>query len=234
MRLRAARIQSGRCSAPNLCVTATERMITMARMTRLGALVVAAMLLTGCAASSAAPVETAAPQASHTMPDGSTMAGAEHGAHGEYDAHAADGEGPSEAAEMICGGQVATAVAATARLAEPVEPSSTWDAPMYTCTYDIDGAAVVLSVHDTTDVGAGEQHYAELQASLGADDIDGLLGLGLPSFSTGDGIVAFLRDGKTLVVDATALPSGFAGEMTQDEAAYAIATAVLGCWVEHD
>lgn len=221
----------------------------MARTTWIGTIAIAAMLMTGCAAVEAAPAD--APAASHTMPDGSVMDGAEHGAHGdaeathtmpdgtvmegaEHGAHATSDAEPSEAARMICDGQVATAVASTFRLDAEVTPTSGWDAPMFTCTYDIEGAPLVLSVHDTTDVAAGEEHYAELQRTLGADDIEGLLGLGLPSFSDDEGVVAFLRDGKTLVVDATALPDGFAGEMTHNEAAYAIASAVLGCWVEHD
>lgn len=222
----------------------------MARTTWIGSIAIAAMLMTGCAAVEAAPAEPAASASSHAMPDGSVMDGAEHGEHAEADthtmpdgtvmdgaehgAHDASASEPSEAAGMICDGQVATAVAATFRLDGNVTPSSTWDAPMFTCTYEIDGAPLVLSVHDTADVAAGEAHYAELQRTLEADDIEGLLGLGLPSFSDDEGVVAFLRDGKTLVVDATALPNGFAGEMTRNEAAYAIATAVLGCWVEHD
>lgn len=219
----------------------------MARTTWLGTIAIAALLMTGCAAVEAAP---ASPEASHTMSDGTTMEGSEHGEHAEAETHTMpdgtemDGDEhgvhdasttePSEAARMICDGQVATAVTATFRLDDEITPSSTWDAPTFTCTYEIDGAPLVLSVHDTTDVAAGEEHYAELQRTLEADDIEGLLGLGLPSFSDEDGVVAFLRDGKTLVVDATALPNGFAGEMTRNEAAYAIATAVLGCWVEHD
>ncbi|WP_405217027.1 hypothetical protein [Agrococcus sp. Ld7] len=223
----------------------------MARTTWLGTIAIAAMLMTGCAATTAAPAEAPSPAPSHTMPDGTVMDGAEHGAHGdaeathtmpdgtvmegaEHGAHAASDAEPSEAARMICDGQVATAVASTFRLDDEVTPTSSWDAPQFTCTYDIDGAPLVLTVHDTTDAAAGEEHYDELQRSLQADDIEGLLGLGLPSFSDDEGRVAFLRDGKTLVVDATALPEGFAGEMTRSEASYAIATAVLGCWVEHD
>lgn len=223
----------------------------MARTTWISTIAIAAMLMTGCAAVEAAPADAPAPAASHTMPDGSVMDGAEHGEQAdseathtmpdgtvmegaEHGAHDSSAVEPSEAARMICDGQVATAVASTFRLDGEITPTSTWDAPMYTCTYEIDGAPLVLSVHDTTDVAAGEEHYAELQRTLDADDIEGLLGLGLPSFSDDEGVVAFLRDGKTLVVDATALPNGFVGDMTRNEAAYAIATAVLGCWVEHD
>lgn len=212
----------------------------MVRTSWLGTVVVASLLLTGCAAGAAEPVESPAPEASHTMPDGSVMTGAEHEGHGtEHEGHETETSSAteaSEAARMVCDGQVVTAVASVLRLDDEVTPAASWDAPMYSCTYDIDGAPLVLTVHDATDVATGEQHFAELQSSLdGAEEIEGLLGLGMPSFSTGDGVVGFLRDGKTLVVDATALPSELAdGTRTQDGAAYAIASAVLVCWVEHD
>lgn len=219
----------------------------MARTTWLGIVAAAALLTTGCAsAAPAAPRPT--PAASHTMPDGTVMSGAEHEGHGA-DQHGAashgtdehghagadDGQGPSAAARMVCAGQVVTAAATIFALEGTAEPASSWDAPMYSCTFDVDGAPLVLTVHDVTDAGAGRAHFDALQSTLRAEQIEGMLGLGLPSFSTGDGVVGFLRDGKTLTVDATALPEGFGdGARTQDEAAYALASAVLTCWVEHD
>jgi hypothetical protein len=163
------------------------------------------------------------------MPDGSTMSGSEH------DAHAAE-NGPSEAAQMVCAGSVVTAIAKITGLTDEPTPTSAWDGRFYSCTYEVDGEPLELSVHDANDVSVGEAHFAELQAGLeNAEEIEGLLGLGLPSFSTGDGIVAFLRDGKTLVVDATSLPEGLGpdGTRTQDDVAYAVASAVLTCWVDH-
>lgn len=210
---------------------------TRQRTTWFATIAVASMLLSGCAATSAgAP----APEPAHTMADGTVMSGAEHEGQGAEVDEAEDGaeamteQAPSAAAEMICSGQVVTSATSILGIADDAEPTSSWDAPMYTCTFDVDGAPLVLTVHDTTDPAAGQQHFDELQESLGAEQIEGLLGLGLPSFSTGDGIVAFLRDGKTLVVDATALPDSIGdAARTQDEAAYAMASAVLVCWVDH-
>lgn len=52
-------------------------------------------------------------------------------------------------------------------------------------------------------------HLDQLQASTnGADPMKGMEGFGLPAFQTGDGQAAFIRDGKTLLVDATDLPDG--------------------------
>lgn len=225
----------------------------------LPAIAIGALVLSGCAAtaseSPADPPAQSAPQApapSHTMPDGTVMEGAEHGDHGDHeqgaaeqatDSQASDGqpgaEGtaqePSHAATMICGGQVSTAAAVIFDLDAEPEPTSSWDAPTFTCTYEVDGAPVVLTVHDTADAAAGLEHFDATQRGLGAEEIEGMLGLGLPSFSTGDGVVGFLRDGRTLTVDATALPEGFGdGTRTADGAAYALASAVLTCWVEHD
>ena len=205
----------------------------MDRRMWLGALAVVSLLMTGCAASPADSPSSPDPHASHTMPDGTEMSGSEHGAH---EPEHENTDGPSDAARMICAGQVVDAAADVFGLDGEVSPTSSWDKPTFTCTYDIDGKPLVLSVNDVTDVAEGEEHFAALQDSYdNAEDIKGMAGLGMPSFSTGDGIVAFVRDGKTLLVDATGLPNGLGpdGTRTQSEMAYAIASAVLVCWIEH-
>ncbi|WP_026535509.1 hypothetical protein [Arthrobacter sp. H14] len=199
----------------------------------LGAVAVASLLMTGCAATASDSPESPSSPASHSMADGTEMSGAEHGEHQPEHQNA---QGPSEAARMVCNGQVVQSVSDVLGLESELTPSSSWDKPMFTCTYDVDGKPLVFSVHDATNVAEGKKHFAELQKSTdNAEDIKGMLGLGMPSFSTGDGIVAFLRDGKTLLVDATALPVGLGpnGSKTQHDAAYALASAVLVCWVDH-
>jgi hypothetical protein len=168
------------------------------------------------------------------MPDGRAMSGSEHqGHHAEHQ----NEQGPSDAAQMICAGQVVTAVANVLGLESDVFHSSSWEKPMFTCTYQIDGKPLVLSVHDATDETEGQEHFAALKNGFdNAEKIEGMASLGMPSFSNGEGIVAFVRDGKTLLVDATALPNGLGANKTttQSEAAYALASAVLVCWVEHN
>ena len=57
--------------------------------------------------------------------------------------------------------------------------------------------------------------------------------MGLPSFATPDGNVAFLKDGKTLRVDASGLPATTLPQGSSNgEVAYAVAAAVVGCWTE--
>lgn len=201
-----------------------------------GTLAVASLLMTGCAATGSNSPQSPSPQASHTMADGTTMSGAEHGGHGEHPPEHQNAHGPSEAARMVCTGQVVQSVGDVLGLEDELSPASSWDKPMFTCTYEIDGKPLVLSVHDATSETDGKKHFTELQKSIdNAKTIKGMLGLGMPSFSTDDGIVAFLRDGKTLLVDATALPDGLGpnGIKTQHDAAYALASAVLVCWVDH-
>ena len=206
----------------------------MEHRTWLGAIAVACLLMTGCAAAAPQTPVSLNPESSHTMPDGTEMSGSEHEGH---DAEHQNEYGPSEAAQMICAGQVVASVASVLGLEAEVAPSSSWEKPMFTCTYEIDGKPLVLSVHDATDEAEGKEHFAALQNSIhNAEKIDGMAGLGMPSFTNGEGIVAFVRDGKTLLVDATALPSGLGANRTntQSEAAYALASAVLVCWVEHN
>jgi hypothetical protein len=201
--------------------------------TVLGALAVTSLLLTGCAASVNPALGGSGPRASHPMPDGSEMAGAEHQTH--TPGHRSV-DGPSEAARMICSDQVVAAISKILGLDDVPVPAPSWDEPTFSCAFTVEHGPLVLSVHDVADVPDGEQHFADLQRSFpNAKDIGGLAGLGMPSFSTGTGIVAFLRDGKTLLVDAAALSSGLGPDRsrTQSQVAYAVASAVLVCWVNH-
>jgi hypothetical protein len=200
----------------------------------LAATAAATLLMTGCAGTSPQAASGPNPESSHVMSDGTTMSGSEHEGHA---AELQNEYGPSEAAQMICAGQVVTSVANVLELENEISPSSSWDEPMFTCTYEIDGEPLVLSVHDATNQADGDEYFASLQNSTpNAAALEGTLGLGMRSFSTGEGIVAFMRDGKTLLVDATALPARLGADKTttQSQAAYSVATAVLICWVEHD
>lgn len=127
------------------------------------------------------------------------------------------------------------AVAALA-LDQTPEPRSAWDDPVFTCTYDLERGPLVLSVHDAADPDVGRDYFEELRAQLGdTASLDGMFGLGLPAYETGDGTAVFLKDGKTLQVDATGLPSrlGPVGSLSRSDLAYAIASSVVACWTEH-
>ncbi len=213
----------------------------MNRTSWLGTIAVASVLLAGCSAPTADTQST--PEVQHTMADGTVMSGAEHGEQSgaeadddQKNADAASVAGPSDAARMVCSGQVTTNVKGIFGLKTTPEPSSAWTKPEFTCTYDIDGAPLVLTVHDDTDEAEGKKYFDELEASSsGAENLKGMFALDMPAFSTGEGEVAFLKDGKTLHVDATKLPGklGPEGDVTQSDAAYSVAMAVLACWTDH-
>jgi hypothetical protein len=57
--------------------------------------------------------------------------------------------------------------------------------------------------------------------------------LGFPAVSTRAGDVVFLKDGKTLHVDATRLPdASLPRSFSRSEVAYSVAAAVIACWKE--
>lgn len=196
----------------------------------------ALLLLSGCADSDGAENAEPAP-GTHTMSDGSVMEGDTHIHDDSHDHGApADASGPSAAARMVCAGQVVDDVERIVGLSTAVEPSSTWEAPMFTCTFDLEQGPLVLEVHDADDRASGMAHFQSLRINQeGAVPLRGVLSLGLPAYETRLGRVAFVKDGKTLEVDASRLVGrmGTEGEKSRTEVAYAVATSILACWTEH-
>ncbi|NYD42844.1 hypothetical protein [Nocardioides panaciterrulae] len=160
---------------------------------------------------------------SHTMADGTVMTDAEM-----------NGAQPSPAARMVCSDEIAGAVQRTLDLAAPPTGRDTWRNRLYTCDYPIGAQTLRLSVKDLSDATQGRAWFDRLRHRLdGATAIRGLENLGLPAYETTTGDVVFLKDHKTLWVQAgdlsaTSLPAGF----TRTEVAYGVAAAVVGCWSE--
>lgn len=206
-----------------------------------GTVATIALLVGGCAT---AADDTAGggpePTENHTMPDGSVMEGSEHVHDDSHDHGEAGGQasGPSAAARMVCTGDVVDDVTRIMTAEATPEPSSAWTRPMFTCRFDLAQGPLVLTVHDAAQPDAGIAHFAERRAAQpDATQIRGVYSLGLPAYRAEDGLVSFLRDGKTLEVDATGLRGerfGVEGSMTRAEVAYAVASSVLACWTEHD
>lgn len=144
------------------------------------------------------------------------------------------GPQPSESAEMVCSDEIHTAVARTFEQPSVAAGTSTWAEQLFTCTYHLDAGPLVLSVKDSLPGPSGRAYFDALRASDGRPPLlTGLEAFGLPSYETTTGRVVFLKDGKTLVVDAEALPkvAGPKGQSRPD-VAYAIAADVIGCWSE--
>lgn len=142
--------------------------------------------------------------------------------------------GPSAAARMICGQEIGRAVQRQFGLPGLPQSSSSWSNRLYSCTYRLPQGPLLLSVKDSTDTAVGHSFFEKaMRQSRQATPIRGLQSFGLPSYETPTGAVAFLRDGKTLVVDASRLASvpGSGGHARTD-AAYAIAASVVACWTE--
>lgn len=209
------------------------------RSTIVCALAGALLALPGCAVTDSVENVEAGTE-SHTMPDGSVMDGETHVHDDSHDHGAGDtAAGPSAPARMICSGDVVEDVARImdASAAE-VRPTPSWEEPTFTCRFDLPAGPLALSVHDATDHASGMAHFQSQRInSTDATPIRGVYSLGLPAYETKAGIVSFVKDGKTLEVDASGLAGerlGVGDSKTRSEIAYAVATSVLACWTEHN
>lgn len=193
-----------------------------------------AVLLAGCGVGAGALVgaaaPTTAPAGTHRMPDGAPMSDSGTGM-GSMD-HAAQ---PSAAAAMICSDKTHASLQHSLGLASVPRSTSRWAGGIYTCTYHLVGGDLVVSVQDTTDPTAGRQYFDTVTARLpGLAPIRGLESFGLPGEQNGAGDVLFIKDGKTLLVDATALPAQVGRyQQTPAEVAYALAASIVACWSGH-
>ncbi len=143
---------------------------------------------------------------------------------------------PSAPAAMICTNEIKDAVKRTFALSETPATTDRWavDTRLYTCDYRLPGGTFSLSVQDATDATSGRAAFDALRRDLpSAVTLRGLESFGFPAFATPSGEVAFLKDGKTLLVDASALPaSSLRADYTRRDAAYSVASAVIACWTE--
>jgi hypothetical protein len=145
------------------------------------------------------------------------------------------GSGPTQTASMICGHEIRTAVQHTLELSRPPERVHSWAHRLYTCTYQLPGGGQLrLSVKDLDTPRPGRAYFDRLRtATPGAKNIVGLPAFGFPAFESPHGDVVFLKDHKTLHVDATRLtPKDLPPGITRQVAAYGVAAAVIACWTE--
>lgn len=190
----------------------------------LGILATLSLLLTGCAAAHA---QDAAAEAGASMKAGMSMPVA-----ASVPAAESSDVGPSQSARMVCAPEIRRDVATT--LGTSTQPSAfaTWSQHLYTCTYHWSAGNLILAVKELSDVPTARRYFEGLRLRIGpTKSIQGLASLGLPGYETTNGIVVFLKDDKTLLVDATALPELVGSNLVpRTDFAYQIATDVLGCW----
>lgn len=201
------------------------------------ALVGAAVVLlgAGCGSAGSGPTEGSAPTPTHSMSPGMQMSPGMHMSTGTHmSGHHREAPRPSAAARMICSTEIRRDVARTFAESGLAPGRSTWRNSSYACTYDLPVGPLTLSVQDSTDEATGMAYFSVLRQGDGSPPLlRGLEAFGLPSYETSDGTVVFLKDGKTLEVDATSLPAaaGPRGE-SRNDVAYAVAADVIGCWSE--
>lgn len=199
------------------------------------AVLIALGALSACGANPSA-ARNQAPSGLMTMPDGTVMSNAQMGSgpstSDQPSSPMATGSGPSATAQMICTADTAGAV--KRNLVVPATPArqAHWSDQTYTCDYALPGGTLKLSVKDLDSTPAGRAWFDTLRKQLpGASDIAGMANFGLPAYETTRGDVVFLKDGKTLWVDASALPAAVLPPgATRTGVAYAVAAAVIACW----
>jgi hypothetical protein len=207
------------------------------RNSRLGLLAAVALLVTGCAAAQAT-TKTGSPSpaipmpAGMPMPPGMSMPGMAKPIAPPPAPTPSAAAGPSESARMVCDSEIRGDVATALALSAQPTATPTWANHLYTCTYHLAPGPLVLSVKELPDVPAARVYFSELRKQLAPTQaVLGLASLGLPGYQTPSGTVIFLKDNKTLEVDATALPAQTGPNLvSRTDLAYQIATNILGCW----
>jgi hypothetical protein len=191
-----------------------------------------AALLTGCGSTDAGHAGASSSKTSAPSPSPEHHAGMQM-----QDTDLSSAAEPSGTATMVCReDEVRDAVRRTFGLAAQPRRTEKWNPEdrLLTCTYALPGGPLVVTVQDATDAEAGRAWFERLRTQVhDAHRITGMESFGFPAYETDAGDVLFLKDGKTLHVDATgltatSLPDGY----DRSDAAYSIASAVIGCWTE--
>jgi hypothetical protein len=194
------------------------------------------LLLASCGTSS-----SSSRGATHVMPDGrvmsgSAMPGMDPSSDDDMDVHG-HGEGasgPSATASMICGDEIRDAVGHNLAVRRAPAGLHSWQARTFSCTYQLAGGDLRLSVKDLDSAKPGRVYFDSLRAGLPRPrTIQGLANLGFPAFETTHGDVVFIKDHKTLWVDASRLAdSDLPRGRSREDVAYGVAAAVIACWTE--
>ena len=213
----------------------------------LALLIAVPLLLTGCAAASAGADETApATSMAHTasltppmsmapgmtMAPGQSMSGMAATTPAPTPHTNMKASSPSASATMICGPETVKNVTILMGMRTPAPARATWANRLYTCTYQLPGGPLALSVKESSDAAEARGYFDALRARIGRTaPVTGLAGLGLPAYEKTNGTVVFLKDNMTLQVDATALPPRVGPQnTTRADLAYTVATDILACW----
>jgi len=143
---------------------------------------------------------------------------------------------PSAPAKMICGAEIRDAVRRTFATSGNPASAHSWSKAdrVYSCTHRLPHGNLAMSVQDSLDKKSGRAYFDALRNRLpGARAITGMESYGFPAFETPEGNVVFLKDGKTLQVNAAALRgAALPPDFSREEVAFSVASAVIACWSE--
>ena len=142
---------------------------------------------------------------------------------------------PSEPAAMICEAEIQDAVKRTFAMSSKPSAANHWmrSTRVFTCHWSVPKGTLVMSVQDALNEKTGRAYFHRLKSRLDGTKITGMESFGFPAFRTAGGDVVFLKDGKTLQVDATRLPAASLPKgYSRGEAAFSVASAVIACWTE--
>ncbi|TFC90365.1 hypothetical protein [Cryobacterium sp. TMT4-31] len=93
----------------------------------------------------------------------------------------------------------------------------------------------MISVQESSDAASARSYFDTMQENLAPiQPLEGLANLGFPAYETADGVVVFLKDKMTLLVNARKQTNKLGPHgITRTAFSYEKATTILACWTEH-
>lgn len=92
------------------------------------------------------------------------------------------------------------------------------------CTYEVDGGSMQLSVDQLTTNDAAERHFDDLRSGLGVTTV--VPNLGASAFTSESGVTVTRKDDKVLVIDTSMLPVG----NDKPQISQSLSFEILTCW----
>ena len=167
------------------------------------AIVVVALLVTGCGGGSGGAVLTA----ETPKPASST---------------------PSPIATMICRNEAIQEIDSAVGEKATVSPP-TWAEHLYSCQYGYPSGSMEISVKELSSWAQTKAYFRSVGVQMG--DTRTIQNLGQGAFQTTDGSMVVRKDWKVLLVDVANLPDQFGVPSTSSgNVAIAVADVILGCW----
>ena len=184
-------------------------------------LLMASILLGGCAAEVTAPMNPV---------NGASQGGAPS----SPSAMAGTVEAPSAATSMVCSAEAKDSVTKILGLSSTPATTISWDGQTYTCNYSLAAGPFSMTVKVMPGDAQALAEAKKLATSLAAPPVVGLSNLGLSGYQSAGGDVVFAKDNMVLHVDGTAMSATVGqNKISRTDFAFQMATTILACWTEH-